>query len=275
VVHRGLVAAVIALVLGASQWLARQSSMAVELDEYNSYHCQTGAATGATFKVLTLTSAEAMPLADRLCRSPAMRRQVADVVVTWRPRGFLTAKDIVEEEYDYFWNRRHLVIGMVPDFDNYYRPLLDTPTYALYWIAIGWQPRISAAALAGKTLGFLQDPHSQTFFLQPFKALKEAGITLDESQKRFYPDMAALYRALTDGEVDLTTGTDRIIRELGIGAHHRLLLADDVSSGSWFLRNRWFGTGIECVVALLNGPDPFFAHQPTLATDELDCRAAP
>src|SRR5690606_41138471 len=105
------------------------------------------------------------------------------------------------------WNRRHLVIGMVPDFDNYYRPLLDTPTYALYWIAIGWQPRISAAALAGKTLGFLQDPHSQTFFLQPFKALKEAGITLDESQKRFYPAMAALHPAPTDGALDQATGT--------------------------------------------------------------------
>ncbi|KJS09326.1 MAG: hypothetical protein VR73_02460 [Gammaproteobacteria bacterium BRH_c0] len=268
VIYVVLLSLVICLVLTASCWLARQPFVTlndtdIQLGDYSHYRCQTGRDSGPVFRMLTLTSTEAMAMADRLCRAPTISRVFSAVEISWRPRGFLTARLIVDEAYDYFWNREHLVQGMVPDFHNYYRPLLDTPVYALYWLSLHSQPQLSREYFADKTVGFLQDAHSQTFFLQPFNALKEAGITLRESQKRFYPDINALYQAFASGAVDLISATPGIADELGITEYYSLLLADDVPSGRWFLRQRWFGSGVECDLLNLNGPDPFLVGPPT------------
>lgn len=279
VIYLALLTLVICLVLATSCWLARQpfatlSSSDIQLGDYNRYQCQTGLGSGPLFRVLTLTSTQAIAMADHLCRAPAISKQFSAVEISWRPRSFLTARLIVDEEYDYFWNREHLVRGMVPDFHNYYRPLLDTPVYKLYWLSLRSQPQLSQEYFADKTVGFLQDAHSQTFFLQPFKALKEAGINLRDSQKRFYPDMNALHEAFASGEVDLITATQGIARGLGIGDHYSLLLADDVASGRWFLRQRWFGSGVECDLLNLNSPDPFLVGPPTPVAEMPACQAA-
>lgn len=276
VIYRALVTAVIALVPALGLWFAGQTNVAAPLGDYNTYQCETGTAGNASFRVLTLSSEGAIAMADRLCQLPAMRGQFNAVTITWQHRGFLTAQHIVDEEYDYFWNRQHLVAGMVPDFHNYYRPLFSTPVYSLYLISRHEQPQLTPAHMAGKTLGLLRDPQSQTFFLQPFKALKEAGISLQESQKRFYPDIASLYAAFRDGKVDMVTGTRQIFRDQGVDTYHSLLLADNVSSGAWFLRRRWFGSGLDCALIQAGVHSPMLEGVPSVTVESAaNCEAAP
>lgn len=279
-IYLALLTLVICLVLAASCWLSRQPfttlrASDIQLGDYSRYQCATPEGSGPLFRVLTLSSMQAMEMADRLCQTPAISKQFSAVEISWRPRSFLTARMIVDEEYDYFWNREHLVLGMVPDFHSYYSALLETPVYPLYWLSLHSQPQLTQEYFGNKTLGFLLDAHSQTFFLQPFKILKEAGITLRDSQKRYYPDMNALHDAFISGEVDLMTATRGIAQGLGIADHYSLLLAANVPSGRWFLRQRWFGTGIECALYELNEPDPFLAGLPTLVAEGLDCRSMP
>lgn len=262
--RRALALLVAALAAAIGLWLAMQSRVEVSLGDYSRYQCLTGRASGPEFRVLTLTSVDAMAMADRLCASPAFSSRFSAISISWRPRQFLSAQHIVDESFDFFWNRQHLVEGMVPEANNYYRPLLHTPSYALYWISHDQDLRLQGTYFADKTVGLLQDTRSQTFFLQPFKALKSAGIELRDEQKRFYPDMEALFQGFASGEVDVITGIPRLMDRYGVNSYHSLLLAEQVPSGSWFVRNRWFDE-LGCELARLTGPDPLFSQPPELA----------
>lgn len=275
VTYYSLVVAVVVSVLMVSIMLASYSGISFEADDYSSYRCTTGNPDGEPFQVLTLSSHKAVAIADHMCRSPAFARTVSSVTIMWRLRGFLSAKHIVDETFDFFWNRRHLVEGMVPNHVDFYLPVLDTPTYPLYWLSRTPNMRLTPEYLADKAIGFLQNNYSQTFFLQPFKSLKEAGITLTDDQKRFYPDMTALFQAYTSGEVDIIPNPGPgMIMEID-GQSSVLLMEPRVPSGSWFLRRHWLGSGIECDLVEIYHHDPLFDQQSTPVPGSLDCPGLP
>lgn len=276
VIYFGLVLAVLVSALCTSIVLARRVSVSFEPGDYSSYRCNTGSALAEqNFTILTLTSQDAVGVADRLCSSPEMAQHFASVTILWRLRRFLTSRHIVEEDYDLFWTRRHLVAGMVPDADDLYLPILDTQHYAVYWLSNQPQMQLSPDYLAGKRLGFLQDNVSQTFFLQPFRSLREADIDLEKSQKYFYPDMSTLFEAFYAGAVDIIPSYDPYLGiEQGVN-RSRLLISDNVPSGSWFLRRHWEGSGIECELLAALTLSAIFKDFAMDSASAADCREAP
>lgn len=254
-----LVAALAAIGLAASYLLSRQYPQDLSLSDYQAYSCSTGGSGGATLQLLTLTSLYVPEMASRLCGEPRVAARFADVNIAWRPRGFIGARDILEQRYDLFWNRRHLVLGMAPSFFEYYSPLLHTPRYPVYWLAHESIPGISNGYLEGKTVGLLSDTSSQTFYLQPMDALHRAGVTLNASQKRLYPELGALYRAFRRGEVDLISSPLFLAERLGIPSDHRFLISRDVPSGTWYISNRLLGSGVECdLLRAVSAMEPIF-----------------
>jgi hypothetical protein len=232
------------LVAGAS---GRQSVLLPSLEGVTSYQCATGSDVGDVFRVLTLTFDGASELAERLCAAPELASVFSQVRVTWRSRDYLQASHIVNEDYDYLWSRDHLLRGLVPDVERYYQPLLQTPGYNIFWLSRVGPVQLEPAFFADKRLGFLDDSHSQTFYVQPFLALKEAGVELRPDQQRLYPDVTLLRQALQDGLVDIIPGAALPVG-LSEDQFHRTLMVSGMSSGAWYLRSRYFDGRLECAL---------------------------
>ncbi len=265
------VLAVMALCLALSLLLARQQPVALTLADYGRYRCTTGGTGQAVFRVLSPTSVGALGLADDLCGLPPVADGFAVVEILWRPREFLGARQIVEERFDLFWSRRHRAEGMVPALEDFYTPVLETPRYSLYWLARGETPRLTPDYLADKRLGLLADPNSQTFYLQPLKALKEAGVRVPDERRVHFDNIRDLYHAFLTGRVDLVTGGERAAAELGDPAIRTRKLADDVSSGIWYLSHSHVDNGIACGLMDLDPMAENFARPSRSAPEAPQC----
>jgi hypothetical protein len=253
-----LITGLLGLALMATLRLATVETSPPTFGDYNSYACGDRNLAGRYFEILTLTPIGVEPLADHLCarldRWPGMN----GVRISWHPRVFLTSQAIVAETYDLFFNREHLVRGMVPKLDDYYVPLLETPNYELHWVTLGEPPQPTAAYFADKVVGLLDDPGSQTFFLQPSAWLRESNIDLAEDQKRFYPDIPALFDAFARREVDLISSSLTFIEDQDLGPVRGLLITDELDAGTWFLNRRWKDLDANCeLVAALRQYTPF------------------
>lgn len=248
-----IVSMALAMPVAATLLLSNQALRPIPLGDYLSYECQTKGTqhTDATFKVLTLTSTYALELADTLCRAPEIASRYRSVNISWHPRAYLKPQHILGGQYHLLWNRRHVVVGLVPEVYEYYRPIVDSPHYELFWLTHGEPVAMSKAFFADKILGLSADQQSQTFFQRPLNALRHAGIELKDEQKRFYPSMSALYEAFVRGDVDImTSGQNQgMTNTLGVSDLTLTLLADDVPSGSWFLRRDIASDELSCAVA--------------------------
>ncbi|WP_116364570.1 hypothetical protein [Parahaliea mediterranea] len=244
----GLFALLLVALLGASLWLSRQGLGTLRLSDYESATCSTGRADGPRLQLLTLTPVRAEQVVQRLCSNPVVGEHYAGVEIRWRSRGFLTARHILEGQYDLFWNREHLLLGMVPDFYDYYRPLLQTPSYGVYWLSRGAPVEMTAAYFEGRTVGLVEDTRSQTFYLQPMNALTGAGIQLRPDQLRHYRDSQSLYRAFAEGEVDLISSPADLARRLNMPHDYTTLIDAEVPSGAWYVKQRLWGSGVECAL---------------------------
>ncbi len=145
----------------------------------------------------------------------------------------------------------------MPTVADYYRPVVKTPDYFLYWFSRSESPTLTQAFFDGKRkVGFVDDTRSQTFFLQPFKALKEAGIQLRERQKVFFPDHQSLSEAFRSGEIDVMTGLQRPDSSALDGINYfTLRFHDRVPSGYWYLRKQLQSPEILCpLIAADNTP---------------------
>lgn len=256
---------------GASYWLSTQRVDSFKLSDYTSYSCPTNSrVTSRSLRILSLSSIKAIEMANAFCAQPQIRKHYSEVVISWRPRGYLTAQDIVEQKYDLFLNRSYLMLGLVPDFYSYYTALYDTPGYAVYWVSKTSQPELTPAYFADKSVGFLEDFYSQSFFLLPSNSLMDADITLREEQKKFYPNLKALYQAFTAGEVDLITAPD--IQSLGIDQPFHLKIARDAPSVTWFIKKSDVSTEIGCAMMDALGLfDSVFDKQGSIAAQGINC----
>ena len=233
-----LLSLAIGLALTASTYLSKTQIHTVELGDYRSYQCSTGNTQGkSSFRVLTLFFSYATELADALCNNDVIQQSFSSVEILWRPRAFLGAKQILDEDFELFWNRYHVVSGLVPEFSNFYTTLLDTPTYKLFWLSKGSPPNINTDYLKDKTIGFSHDPQSQTHYLQPMSALRQAGINLNAKQQKFYTDPSAIYNAFYNNEVDIISAPLSQAKSKNGETIYSTLIDSEVPSGAWFLKN--------------------------------------
>lgn len=246
-----LLACVVFLAVAASVLLARVSFSHIQPGDYNSYVCKTTSKGKPTFRILTLTSFNAVASADRLCNSATIANLFSAVEIHWHPKKYLKAQHILDGEFDYFWNRQHVVEGLVPELGDYYLPLLQSDNLKLYWLSLEGKPELTQAYFANKTVGFLSGKRSHSYLLEPTRSLKSAGIVLERHQKKYYATADALIDGFLSGEVDVISGMPNLppwhVRDQQL---YSLLITENLSTGVWYLSNKWLGSGIECVLFL-------------------------
>lgn len=235
-VYYFVVSLALCIPLAASLYFSNAQLHKLHLSDYRSYQCTTGNTDAhRTFRVLTLFFSYASEFADSLCANKTIRQHFTDVEILWRPRSYLNAQHILDEEFDLFWNRRHIVTGLVPELSNFYSLLLETPTYELYWMSKEALPTLNADYLKDKVIGLSRDSQSQTHFLQPMSALRASGISLSAKQKKFYTDPNAIYKAFNNNEVDIIS-TPLPLAKANDGSEVFVsLIESEVPSGAWYV----------------------------------------
>ncbi|WOX04587.1 substrate-binding domain-containing protein [Microbulbifer pacificus] len=244
-----LLAAGVALCL----WISSQRVAAPELGDYHLYRCETraeagtGSADGDVFSTLLVSSSHAREIADRLCAAPAIRRHYGAVQVSWKPRGRLGAEEILSETYDLIWSRGHTMAGLVPEYGDYYEPLMRYDHYRVYWFSRGGAPELTAEYFHGKRIGLLNDKLSHTLYLLPLASLKEAGIEFSAENLVYFDDAVSLYQAFARDELDLVSGGDYVQQDLDIPLS-RTLISSEANAATLFVRRKR-AVGIDCALA--------------------------
>lgn len=222
--------------VGLCLWLVEQGAPPLELGNYHIYRCETGAgAEREIFDILAVSSIHARAIADRLCRAPAMSRHYSAVRISWKPRGRLSAEEILNEDYDLIWSRVHTMRGLVPEFSDFYDTLVRYDHYRVYWFSRSGRPELSREYFHGKRIGLLNDKLSHTFYLLPLASLKEIGVDLSREKLIYFDDAIGLYRAFARGELDLVSGGLFLEKDLDIPLH-RTLIAENATAATLFVR---------------------------------------
>lgn len=220
-------------------WISAQRTEVPALADYHLYRCHAGSENhqAPLFRLLLVSAAGARDIADHLCASPAVRAHYRAVEASWQPRGQLGAEDILGETYDLIWSRDHTMAGLVPEYGDYYEPLLHYDHYRVYWFSRGAPPQVSAEYFRGKRIGLLNDKLSHTLYLLPLASLKEAGIDFRAQNLIYFDDAASLYRAFARDELDLVSGGDYVERDLDLPLS-RTLISGDVNAATLFVRKQ-------------------------------------
>ncbi|MCK7596242.1 hypothetical protein M0G74_03045 [Microbulbifer sp. CAU 1566] len=258
-VHLAALALLFAAGVALCLWLSAHTGTVPETGYYHLYQCETrGPAKRADgegklfFSVLLVSSSHAREIADNLCKNPAMGRHYAGVQVSWKPRSHLAAEDILSEAYDLIWSRTHSMAGLLPEYGDYYEPLLRYDHYRVYWFSRGAEPELTAEYFHGKRIGLLNDKLSHTLYLLPLASLKDAGIEFSAENLIYFDDAVSLYQAFARDELDLVSGGDYVQQDLDIPLS-RTLISSDANAATLFVRRKR-APGIECaLVAAFNG----------------------
>ncbi|WP_148864510.1 hypothetical protein [Marinobacter fonticola] len=238
------------------------------------YRCNTltEQAGGDTFRVLTTTNYYAQALADQLCRSPGLAVRFEAVEISWQPRGQLTTRELTDQHFDLLWNRERVLKGLLANYEAYYATLQQTPDYSVYWLSNRDKPELSQAYFEGKRIGLLQDSQSQSSFQLPMGQLKAADIRLQDRQLHFFTDRVALYRAFSQGEIDVISGL-KWVGEREVPPEQRLVIAENRPTGAWFVSRQVLDAGLRCELAeSMTVLKPLYAHiDPAFETRFPEC----
>ncbi|MCS6211586.1 phosphate/phosphite/phosphonate ABC transporter substrate-binding protein [Shewanella baltica] len=236
-VYAGIVLLLLISIFSINGLLSRHHWQAPKLQDYSRFQCQTTAnANLVSFNIYMPVSRFASELALSACQSPILAEQYSQVTVSWQPRNSITPQILLDEEFDLIWSRERTMLAMLPNFYNYYQVLEHSPHYSVYWLSLKDKPMLTPAYFAGKILGIFEDTNSQTNYLLPLDSLKKAGISLPAEQFKRYSDRASLYQAFITGQVDLITYPKWLPNGQEIDENHRLLIADNLPTGTWYAR---------------------------------------
>lgn len=210
-----------------------------KLAHFAQYQCQTNASSAAKSKlsILTFTNYFAQEWADDLCRNSLLSEHFSQVLVSWQPRGELTAQDLIEQKFDLLWSRDYVLAGLLPDYADFYRVHSQPPAYSIYWLSQHDKPILSQAYFANKQVGLLRDQHSKSGYQLPLAQLKQAGIELSAEQLIYFEDRRRLQQAFLQQDIDLMPGMRWQNEGQSVTKNHRLLIAANQTSGAWYIRN--------------------------------------
>ncbi|WP_226663565.1 hypothetical protein [Microbulbifer aggregans] len=273
-----IVSLLLAGALGVSLWITRQQVSPPTLSDYHTYQCNAAAASRddndprSTFRILTVTSMYAREVADYLCASPVVAKYYAGIEISWKPRRYLTAEQLLNEEYDLIWSRAHNMRGLVPEFSNYYDTLLRIGHYQVYWFSREQKPEITAPYLKGRRLGLLNDRLSHTHYLLPLESLKQAGVAIDQQELVYFDDALSLVTAFRDGSIDLISGGLWLEQDLDIPLQRTLISDSAVAAGLFVRRQR--AAAVDCeIIAAFQQVRAFFGDGSEMEVEGHDCAA--
>jgi hypothetical protein len=220
----------------------------VQIPPVKSYECEVfGAdAQDPVFTIMTPIAQQSISFADTLCLSQSMKNEYGRIRVEWVDRGTLSAKDIIEQRYDMFWNRENILKGLVPNFDYYYRVFSSSDYYRVYWYSNDEDFEVSAAYFYTHKVGLLNNQLSQSGFLLPIADLDMHGINFKKVDIHFFDSLEMLQQALAVGEVDTISGYALPGRE----PHKfkkRISIVNSMPTGTWFIpKNLQLSQTMQC-----------------------------
>lgn len=269
----GLFASSFFLLLGLWAWLVSPQLSPMALGPYNNYQCQiVQAHSSATLRVMTPISYLASNLADALCQQSALSEAYGKVEISWPARESLHAEQLVNGHYDLLWNRAEVLEGLVHDYDQLYSEIVKLPRYSVYFVSRAGTPQLTKEYFAQHRLGLLQDQQSYSGYQLAMVAITQAGIQLKPENLRFYPDRAAQMSALVNGDVDVISGVPFDAQANAIAPDHLLLIADQVSSGGWFLNKSLQSPNLRCaVINALHSQDSLLVRMGKPQWQDQDC----
>jgi hypothetical protein len=213
-----------------SAWLSFQRVEKLSLSSYFQFSCATPNPSGNRLNVLLVSSVLAREIAEQLCRAPAVEADFSDVTVYWKPRNQLSSTDLINEHYDVIWNRHHFLVGLMPDFDDYYDTLLHYDNYSVYWLSRQSEPVMTAEYFTGKRVGLLNDSSSHTLNIIPLRSLRSLT---DNYTGVYFDDPNEMFESFYRGDIDLITGGFWLPVQTGV---HRTVIDDSATAATFFVR---------------------------------------
>lgn len=222
-----------------------------EADYYRT-SCQTDSHNLNTrLSVLLVTAHQASDIASRLCQSDSISQAFGTVEVSWKPRTQLSSQELITETYDVIWSREHVLIGLVPNIDQYYDPLLHFDHYSVFWLSQQSTPVLTAEYFQEKRIGVLADKNSHTHYLLPLESLHRTGISPDSLELVHFQDTNTLYQSFQSGAIDLITGGTGYTSPTPV---YSTLIDDNAVAASFFVRQALHDQTIRC--ELINALSP-------------------
>ncbi|MDU0355852.1 hypothetical protein RS130_19930 [Paraglaciecola aquimarina] len=186
------------LCIGATVLVSWQHFVPANQTNFYTYSCSiNNAGQGRTLKIRNVISNLSTTFADKLCASKTLSQHgYSHVQIEWPTSKQLTARVLVDGQYDFILNRHHHLKGLVLDIDELYQPISIFSGYDIFWWNKFESPQLTAAFLANKTIGVTSNTKSHPYYLIPLRSLSDAGIQLSEQQIKVFPSSDSLFRRL-------------------------------------------------------------------------------
>ncbi|MCP5326690.1 MAG: hypothetical protein H7A09_10265 [Oceanospirillaceae bacterium] len=202
------------------------------LADFTHYQCQVNHAAGQeTFNIYIPTDMLARQLADELCQHTLAGSRYRNVQISWQPRSALHTRELMQQQYQLFWNREHVLSGMLPDWQQVYYPLLKLPHYEIDWFSQHAGLQLRQGDFSAQRIGLLADTDSQSGYRLPRMQLNELQIA--ESQLQYFPTREALITAFMAGQLDIIPALPVQLPQWP--ANQRLRITDQAEMGDWYL----------------------------------------
>lgn len=175
-----------------------------ELGQLYTYQCDVENSTGkSSFNLYIPTNWQANSLAQKLCNQTLKSTHYRTVTISWQPRESLSSDAIMTQKFDIMLYREHGLVGLLPNWTDFYETLLDLPDYSIYWFSHQNNITVTKSFFANKQVGLLADKHSASGYLSPMSVLNHAGITLSSQQLHLYPNREALIADFIKKKLDV------------------------------------------------------------------------
>lgn len=217
--------------------LSRQHVKPIQFGDYFTYSCHTGSEAEDTLTLHLIAPMFIHEISHNLCQSQAIAQRYGAVTLSWKPRELITTAELLDTEYATLMGRRHSYEGLVPNFEQLYKPMtpeIHFTDYRVYWYSRTPVSHFDKAFFSNAKIGVINDKYSHTHYLLPLTALAQAGVNLEQIELHYYNDAFELYEAFKRSEIDLMS-TGSWFEEQYDGKVYRYLLTSDASVGQVYV----------------------------------------
>lgn len=216
-------------------WYAAPGTVRLDAPPLSQFSCSVAdGRVNNVFRVYQPTDYLAETLGQRLCQL-LRGTDYSQVVVSWQPRAQLGTDNLLQQSYDLWWDRQHVLEGQLPAVQTIYAPLLHLPRYQVAWFSHQPHPALNADFFNGKRIGVLTDSRSQSGHQQPLEQLASHHLPTSHDQLHFYTNRQTMVDDFLAGRLDLIPGM-RVFPALSRWPADQVLpIAADLPIGDWFV----------------------------------------
>ncbi|MEH6394245.1 hypothetical protein [Pseudoalteromonas sp.] len=209
-----------------------------ELGQLYTYQCDVVNPNGKNnFNLYIPTNWQVSTLAQELCNNTLKNTAYSKVTISWQPRGSLNSDVMMAQNFDVMLYREHALVGLLPNWTDFYQVILNLPNYSTYWFSHQSNMAITADYFANKQVGLLADKNSASGYLSPMSQLSQAGISLTSQQIHLYPSREALVADFIKKKLDVIPSVDRYSALINWPKDKKRPLKETNSKVIWIISN--------------------------------------